>query len=55
MHDNMGFQSLSAALRAGYSLHGRTKNGYRVRVKTKKGWAIVRVVCNADCQSAGAR
>ena len=34
------FKSLAEALRAGYQVYDRTKDGYLVRTRTSAGWAI---------------
>ena len=45
MQGVMTFNSLSAALRAGYQVYDRTEKGYVVRIKTEAGWALARVNC----------
>ncbi len=39
------FPTLITALRAGYQVYDRTRDGYLVRTRTATGWAIARVTC----------
>lgn len=39
------FKSLTDALQAGFTIYDRTKNGYLVRTRTARGWALAIVVC----------
>jgi hypothetical protein len=41
----MIFTSLADALRAGFQLYDRTAEGYLVRTRTEKGWAMALVTC----------
>lgn len=41
------FQSLVDALRAGYQVYDRTADGYLVRTRTDRGWAMALVSCKA--------
>jgi hypothetical protein len=34
------FKTLAEALRAGYEVYDRTRDGYLVRTRTSAGWAI---------------
>jgi hypothetical protein len=34
------FRSLGEAVRAGYQVCDRTADGYRVRIRTSRGWAL---------------
>lgn len=42
------FTSLADALRAGYQVYDKTSDGYLVRTRTEKGWAIALVNCRAN-------
>jgi hypothetical protein len=44
MQGLMRFPSLSEALRYGFEVCGRTKDGYLVRTRTERGWALAVVV-----------
>ncbi len=37
------FKTLAEALRAGYAVYDKTKNGYLVRTRTSAGWALALV------------
>lgn len=39
------FTNLAAALRAGYQVYDRTADGYLVRTRTPRGWAMALVRC----------
>ncbi|MGP6159123.1 MAG: hypothetical protein ACLPYS_16715 [Vulcanimicrobiaceae bacterium] len=39
----MVFDSLAAALRAGFQIYDRTQDGYLVRTRTAQGWAMALV------------
>ncbi|HEV3156445.1 MAG TPA: hypothetical protein VGZ00_03800 [Candidatus Baltobacteraceae bacterium] len=39
----MVFSTLADALRAGFEVYDRTSDGYLVRTKTTKGWALALV------------
>ncbi len=39
------FDSLTAALRAGYHVYDRTPEGYVVRTRLERGWALALVRC----------
>lgn len=39
------FTSLAEALRAGFQIYDRTKEGYLVRTLTANGWAMALVTC----------
>ena len=39
----MVFSSLAEALRCGFQVYDRTRNGYLVRIKTAAGWALALV------------
>jgi hypothetical protein len=41
------FQTMGEALRCGYEIYDRTSDGYLVRTRTAKGWALALVVCRA--------
>lgn len=43
MHGMMTFPTLAAALAAGFELLDRTADGYLVRARTAKGWALALV------------
>jgi Ca2+-binding EF-hand superfamily protein len=43
----MVFSSVSEALRAGFQVYDRTRDGYLVRTRTARGWALA-VVKVAD-------
>jgi hypothetical protein len=43
----MVFESVSAALRAGFQIYDRTPDGYLVRKRTVNGWAMALVACKA--------
>jgi hypothetical protein len=36
----MVFQSVEEAIRAGFEVYDRTSEGYLVRTKTARGWAL---------------
>lgn len=38
------FKTLQEALRAGYQVYDRTKEGYLVRTRTSNGWAMALVI-----------
>ena len=38
------FQSVGQALRAGYHIYDRTSDGYLVRARTPRGWALAMVL-----------
>jgi hypothetical protein len=38
------FSSISEAVRAGFEVCDRTSNGYRVRTRTSRGWALAIVL-----------
>ena len=40
------FPSVAAALSAGYQIFDRTSEGYLVRTKTARGWALALVRCS---------
>jgi hypothetical protein len=44
MHGITTFDSIQAALRAGYQVYDRSADGYLVRTRTSAGWALARVV-----------
>lgn len=48
MQGIMVFKSLDAAIKAGYQVYDRTAEGYLVRTRTEKGWAIALVNCSAN-------
>lgn len=39
------FKSVAEALRAGYQVYDKTKDGYLVRTRTAAGWAMAIVEC----------
>ncbi len=39
------FTSLADAIRAGFQVYDRTAEGYLVRTKTDRGWAMAVVTC----------
>jgi len=39
------FNSIAEALRAGFEIYDQTSDGYLVRTRTKKGWAMALIVC----------
>ncbi|MBV9102401.1 MAG: hypothetical protein JO060_02360 [Candidatus Eremiobacteraeota bacterium] len=41
----MIFTSLAEAIKCGFQVYDRTTDGYIVRAKTAKGWALAMVVC----------
>jgi hypothetical protein len=43
MQGILTFQSLGQALRAGYHVYDRTADGYLVRTRTPRGWALALV------------
>ena len=43
----MVFKSIPEALRAGYQVYDRTADGYLVRIRTERGWALALVCCKA--------
>ena len=43
MHGITVFSSVSEALRAGFQIYDRTSNGYLVRTRTSRGWALALV------------
>ena len=45
MQGLLTFQSLNHAVRAGYQVCDRTENGYLVRIRTQRGWALALVLC----------
>jgi hypothetical protein len=49
MHMNglLVFKTVADALRAGFEVYDRTENGYLVRMKTEKGWAMAVVTSTA--------
>jgi hypothetical protein len=40
------FGSVSEALRAGFEVYDRTSDGYLVRTRTARGWALAIVRCS---------
>ena len=40
MHGITTFPSLSEAIRAGFQVFDRTREGYSVRTRTTRGWAL---------------
>ncbi len=40
------FKTLSEAIRAGFEVYDRTEDGYLVRMRTEKGWALAIVSLN---------
>jgi hypothetical protein len=44
MQGILTFRSLGQALRAGYHLYDRTSDGYLVRTRTSRGWALALVL-----------
>jgi hypothetical protein len=41
----MVFTSMAEAIRQGFAVYDRTRDGYLVRIKTASGWATALVVC----------
>jgi hypothetical protein len=37
------FHSITEAVKAGFQVYDRTANGYLVRIKTERGWALALV------------
>ncbi|MBV8490667.1 MAG: hypothetical protein JO199_09070 [Candidatus Eremiobacteraeota bacterium] len=48
----MTFNSLSEAVRLGFKIYDRTNDGYIVRARTERGWALAIVKLNAEARSA---
>ena len=42
----MVFKSLTEALKYGFQVYDRTKDGYIVRIQTDAGWAMAVVICD---------
>jgi hypothetical protein len=42
----MVFKSLTEALKYGFQVYDRTKDGYIVRIQTAAGWAMAVVICD---------
>jgi hypothetical protein len=40
------FRSVDEALRAGFEVYDRTSEGYLVRTRTARGWALAIVRCS---------
>ncbi|HEU5479494.1 MAG TPA: hypothetical protein VFU90_06650 [Candidatus Tumulicola sp.] len=38
------FRSLNEALQRGYQVYDRTPEGYLVRIRTERGWALALVI-----------
>jgi hypothetical protein len=45
MQGIMTFNSIASAVRAGYQVCDRTRDGYLARIKTGQGWAMAVVLC----------
>jgi hypothetical protein len=41
----MVFDSVADALKAGFQIYDRTQDGYLVRARTARGWAMALVRC----------
>ncbi len=48
MNGLMVFSSVTEALRAGYQVYDRTRDGYIVRIQTSRGWAMALVSCKPN-------
>jgi hypothetical protein len=47
MQGILTFRSLIQAIRAGYQVYDRTPDGYLVRTRTPRGWAMAVVLRNS--------